>query len=415
MSEAVNDLIRRVAADAAAEVDSTPEPKLTVDDVKWPIDVKIGRGLEGAIAATSKIGYVNGQKGWLVYAGYNCFDLAQHSTYEETAFLLLYGKLPTSKELSDFSAKLASHRSIPDSVIDLMRHLPIREAHPMGILRTAVSAAGNFALDADNTSVDAEREVSIRLIAEFPTIVAAIGRMRQGKDPVPPDSNLGHAANFLYMLNGEEPDVDAARVMDVALILHADHGMNASTFTTMVVNASLSDMYSSVVAGIGSLKGSLHGGANERVLYQLEEIGKPENALAWFKEAQKNKTKVMGMGHRVYKAYDPRGRIFGPLAGLVSDRNPEVARLYEVAKEVDRVVSAELKDKKIYPNVDFYSGLVYKALGIETPLFTPIFAVSRVAGWTARALEHLADNRLFRPRAIYTGETELDYKPISER
>ncbi|NNE08640.1 MAG: citrate synthase/methylcitrate synthase [Gemmatimonadetes bacterium] len=379
------------------------------------MDVKIGRGLEGAIAATSKIGYVNGQKGWLVYAGYNCFDLAQHSTYEETAFLLLYGKLPTSKELSDFSAKLVRHRSIPESVVEVMRHLPVKEAHPMGILRTAVSAAGNFASDSDNVSVDAEREVSIQLIAEFPTIVAAIGRIRQGKDPIAPNPDLGHAANFLYMLTGEVPDEDAARVMDVALILHADHGMNASTFTTMVVNATLSDMYSSVVAGIGSLKGSLHGGANERVLYQLEEIGKPENTLAWFKEAQKNKVKVMGMGHRVYKAYDPRGRIFGPLAGLVSDRDPDVARLYEVAKEVDRVVSGELKDKKIYPNVDFYSGLVYKALGIETPLFTPIFAVSRVAGWTARALEHLADNRLFRPRAIYTGETELDYRPISER
>ena len=204
--------------------------------------------------------------------------------------------------------------------------------------------------------------------------------------------------------------------MDVALILHADHGMNASTFTTMVVNSSLSDMYSSISAGIGSLKGPLHGGANERVLYDLDEIGSPENVEPWFRKARETKRKVMGFGHRVYKAYDPRARILKPLADMLSERNPEHRKLFEIAVKLDDIVCAELgKEKKVFPNVDFYSGIVYRAMGIETPMFTPIFAVSRVSGWTARVLEYLAQNRIFRPRAVYVGPIKQDYVPIEQR
>ncbi len=415
MSNAVEEIVRRVTAEAAGETDSSPEAKLS-GAVKWPIDVSIGRGLEGAVAAVSSIGYVNGQKGWLVYRGYNCFDLALHSTYEETAYLLLFGKLPAANELDDFNRKLAGFREVPPQVVDVMAGLPVAEMHPMAALLTAISLLGAFDPMSDETSLEGEMEISLKLIAQTATLVGQIARMRAGKKPVAPDTSLSHAANFLYMMSGKRPDEQTARVMDISLILHADHGMNASTFTTMVVNSTLSDMYSSVVSGIASLKGSLHGGANERVLYQLEEIGKPENTIDWFTRAKASKTKVMGMGHRVYKAYDPRGRILGPLAGLMTEGDPEASNLFAIARELERTVTADLgKTKKIYPNVDFYSGLLYKAMGIETAIFTPIFAVSRVAGWTARALEYLSDNRIFRPRGIYAGKTEQVYVPLEKR
>jgi citrate synthase len=217
------------------------------------------------------------------------------------------------------------------------------------------------------------------------------------------------------MMTGSKPDPIIEKAMDISLILHADHGMNASTFTTMVVNSSLADMYGSVVAGISSLKGPLHGGANEKVLYDLEEIGSVSNAEPWFKKAMETKRKVMGFGHRVYKAYDPRARIFGPLAGVLCERNPEVKKLYDVAVKLDGLVCSQLGEKKIFPNVDFYSGLIYRAMGIETAMFTPIFAVSRVAGWTARALEYLQDNRIFRPRAVYVGPISVPYTSIESR
>mgnify|MGYP000327142707 CR=1 FL=1 len=218
------------------------------------------------------------------------------------------------------------------------------------------------------------------------------------------------------MMTGKKPDAVSEKIMDIALILHADHGMNASTFTTMVVNSTLSDMYSSIVGGIASLKGPLHGGANERVLYDLNEIGSPQNVENWFRKARETKRKVMGFGHRVYKAYDPRARILGPLAKLLCERTSEMKNLYEIAEKLDKIVCEELgKEKKIFPNVDFYSGLVYRSLGIETAMFTPIFTVSRVSGWVARALEYLENNRIFRPRAVYTGEVKADYIPVDQR
>ncbi|NIR51972.1 citrate synthase/methylcitrate synthase [candidate division KSB1 bacterium] len=415
MSKEVNELIKQAAIKAKQETDDEPEPGLT-SEIEWPVEVKIGRGLEGAIATTTKIGYVNGAKGWLVYQGYNCFDLAEKSNFEETCYLLLFGKLPTDKELRDFTEKLTEYRHIPEATLDVLQKVVTPETHPMSALATGVSILGNLDSTADDTSVEAETDVSIKLIAQLATLAGAIARIRHGKDPVDPDPELSHAGNFLSLMTGQKPDEVLERIMDVALILHADHGMNASTFTTMVVNSSLSDMYSSVVAGIGSLKGPLHGGANERVLYDLQEIGSADNVESWFKEVRETKRRVMGFGHRVYKAYDPRARILGPIAKLMTDRNPKFKRLYETAIKLEEVVTRELgAEKKIFPNVDFYSGTVYRAMGIEIAMFTPIFAVSRIAGWTARALEYLADNRLFRPRAVYTGPIKAEYVPIDKR
>jgi citrate synthase len=304
---------------------------------------------------------------------------------------------------------------VPDQVIDTLRLLP-RDTHPMAALRTGVSVLGCLDPGADETSVEAEMEISIKLIAQLATIAGAVAMIRKGKDPVAPDPELGHSANYLYMSTGEKPDELAARIMDVALILHIDHGMNASTFTTMVVNSSLSDMYSSVVAGIGSLKGPLHGGANERVMYDLSDIGSPENVEPWYRKAREAKRLIMGFGHRVYKAYDPRARILKPLSALMAEKDAEMDKLYRIAIKLDDLVCAELgKEKGIFPNVDFYSGIVYTGLGFETAMFTPIFAVSRVAGWCARALEYLADNRIFRPRAAYVGPMTAEYVPIDQR
>ncbi|MFQ6048779.1 MAG: citrate/2-methylcitrate synthase [Phycisphaerae bacterium] len=411
----INQLIREAAVKARQETDSEPEPKLT-GSCEWPVACELGRGLEGAIACETQIGYVNGTKGWLVYRGYNCFDLAERSSFEESSYLLLFGHLPTKGQLSDFQAKLVGYRAVPQAVIDVLKSLPTARTHPMSALRTAVSVLGMLDERADDTSVEAETEVAIKLIAQMATCAGAIARLRQGQEPLAPDGSLSHAANFLYMMTGRKPDAKTERVMDVSLILHADHGMNASTFTTMVINSSLSDMYSSIVGGIGSLKGPLHGGANERVLYDLQEIGNPENVQSWFEQARKAKRRVMGFGHRVYKAYDPRARILGPLAETLSQANAEHRRMYETAARLDSLVCAELgKEKKVFPNVDFYSGLVYRAMGIETAMFTPIFAVSRVSGWCARVLEYLKDNRIFRPRAVYTGPITAEYVPIEQR
>ena len=411
----IRDLVRAAADKARQETSEEPEPKFT-GTVEFPIDCAVGRGLEGAIATDTKIGYVNGTKGWLIYRGYDIFDLAEHSTFEETSYLLLYGKLPTRAELKKFEDKLRSYRRVPPAVIQVLREMPIKKTHPMSALRTAVSFLGNMDPTADDTSVEAEREVSVKLIAQFPALAGAIARLRHGADPVEPKSEHTLAQTLLYCMTGKEPDAITAKLMDINLILHADHGMNASTFTTMVCNSSLSDMYGSVVAGIASLKGPLHGGANEQVLYTLEEIGSLGNVEKWYAEAREKKRKVMGMGHRVYKAYDPRARILGPLAAALCEDHPEVAETYKIAVALEKQVTDHLgKEKKIFPNVDYYSGIVYRAMGIETAMFTPIFAVSRVSGWTARALEYLETNRIFRPRAIYTGPVSADYVEMDKR
>lgn len=414
MRDRIQEIILAAAAKARAETSDEPEAAFT-GTPEFPIECKVGRGLEGAVAATTKVGYVNGQRGWLVYRGIDIFDLAAYSSYEETTYLLLFGGLPTKSQLAEFKQQLVANRELPPYIYEVLRKMPIRETHPMSALRTAVSLLGNFEAKSEDTSVANETRISIQLIAQLPTIVGAIARMRQGKDPLPPSPELGHAANLVRQMVGGEPSELIDRLMDVALILHADHGMNASTFTTMVVNSSLSDMHGSVVAGIASLKGPLHGGANERVLYDLEEIGTVDNVEPWFAKARETKRKVMGFGHRVYKAYDPRARILGPLAELLVEHRPEEERLYRVATKLEQVVCGELGDKQIFPNVDFYAGFAYRAMGVETQMMTPIFAVSRVAGWTARALEYLQDNRIYRPRAAYTGPIHVDYQPIDKR
>jgi citrate synthase len=408
-------LVRAAKEKAFHETSDEPEPAITGHH-DWPIETKIGKGLEGAPATETLVGYVNGAKGWLVYRGINIFDLAEFSTYEETAYLLLYGNLPKKEELAVFTEKIRAAAPLSAATQRVLETIPTAKCHPMSSLRTAISVEGTVDPRADETTPEYEREIAIRLIGQMSTVTGAIARIRKGKDPISPDTSLGHAANLLYMMTGKKPDPAIERAMDLSLILHADHGMNASTFTTMVVNSSLSDLYGSVTAGIASLKGPLHGGANEKVLYDLEEIGSVENVDRWFDHAMETKRKVMGFGHRVYKAYDPRARIFGPLAGALADLDPDVKRLYEVAVRLDHRVCSQLgKEKKIFPNVDFYSGLIYRAMGIDTAMFTPIFAVSRVAGWTARAIEYLTDNRIFRPRAIYVGPISVPYVPMEKR
>lgn len=410
----IDELIKRAAVKAALETDGEPEPGLT-NEISWPVNATINRGLEGEISNTTKIGYVNGAKGWLIYRGFNCFDLAEKSSFEETTYLLLYGRLPLRAELQGFNDKLIAYRTLPDAVLDVLKAMP-KTSHPMSLLATAVSVLGSLDDEADDVSVENETEIAIKLTARMASIAGAISRLRRNKEPLNPDPDLTHAANFLYMMTGAKPGEASERIMDASLILHADHGMNASTFTTMVVNSSLSDMYSSVVAGIGSLKGPLHGGANEAVLNILEEIGSRENVKSWFAKARSEKRKVMGFGHRVYKAYDPRARVLKPIAEFMAKTCSENQNLYDIAsaleKEVIEVLGAE---KKIFPNVDFYSGIIYNAMGLQTAMFTPIFAVSRISGWTARALEYLEDNRLFRPRAIYTGPIKAEYTPIQAR
>lgn len=371
------------------------------------------KGLDGVIACESTIGYVDGQKGMLNYRGYKIEDLAEHSTYEETAYLLIFGKLPTQAELASFKSKLVGYRNIPRGVIEVLKSIP-KDTHPMSALRTGVSALGCFEKKAEDTSVENSREIGIKLVAQVATIAGAVARIRQSKEPVAPDPKMDHTLNFLYMATGAKADDFTARVMDISMILHADHGMNASTFTSMVVSSSLSDMYSAVTAGIGSLKGPLHGGANEKVIEILLGIKDPDKTEAWVENALATKQKLMGFGHRVYKAYDPRARILGRYSKEVTALH-NTKQLYEIATRMEKKVIDAKGESGIFPNVDFYSGTIYYSLGYEPALFTPIFAVSRVAGWVARVLEYLPENRIFRPRALYKGPLEVAYVPMEKR
>lgn len=393
-----------------------------VGKIEFPCTVQLGRGLEGAITNETAIGYVDGEAGRLVYRGYDIEDLAEHSTFEETTYLLLYGDLPTRDQLEAFDRQLKQARAVPPEVLEVLTRLG-RDAHPMTLLQAGISATASFDPDTDaimdhladpKGAVEVEQRVGIRLIARLATLVAAIERIQTGRPPLAPRDDLPHAANFLYMMRGEAPDELSARVLDMALILHADHGMNASTFTAMVVHSSLSDMYSTVAAAVGSLKGPLHGGANERALAELMTIPEPSQAEAFVAEKIRRKEKIIGFGHRVYKAYDPRARVFHDYARRLCEQRGET-KLFATAEAVEKAAIAALGEKGIFPNVDFYSGLVYHALGIRRVLFTPIFAVSRVAGWVARVLEYLPNNRIFRPRAVYLGPTDRQWVPIEQR
>lgn len=367
-------------------------------------------GLEDVVAGTSEICFIDGREGRLVYCGYDSTDLAKHSNFEETTYLLYHRRLPNKAELAAFDKKLRAYRPLPAEVITIMKGLP-RNIHPMAALRTAVSVLGNFDASAEKTGAEAYLETSIKLTAQVATAVAAWERIRNGQEPVAPNADLAHAANFLYMLSGTNPDPFYAHVMDVALILHADHELNASTFSGRVTIATLTDIYSAVTAAIGALKGPLHGGANEQVMIMEEEIGAVDKAEAWVKDALASKKKIMGFGHRVYKTKDPRAYILEDLSRQVGERAGNT-KWFEMTRIIEQTV---LREKGLYPNVDLYSGSAYYVMGIPTDLFTPIFAVSRIAGWTAHILEQLSNNRIIRPRAEYTGPEKLEYMPLENR
>ena len=367
-------------------------------------------GLEGVVAAQSSVGDVDGTRGVLIYQGINIHDLAEHSTFEETVFLLWHGRLPKREELDSLRRELAANQQVPAEVLSLMRQFP-RDAEPMDALRTAVSALAFY----DPQSRDLSREGALRtatkLTAQFPTVVAAIDRLRNGKEPVEPREDLNIATNFLYMLKGEMPSEREARIFDVCLILHADHELNASTFTARVVAGTLADMYGAVTGAIAALSGPLHGGANTNAMKMVLEIGSPERADEWLQDAFAKKKKIMGMGHRVYKTEDPRSVWLRKFSKEMGEAKGET-RYIEILERLRELV---FREKKLYPNVDFYSGSAYYLMGIPLDLFTPIFAVSRISGWTGHILEQYANNRLIRPRAEYIGPRGVEYVPIEER
>lgn len=437
------------------------EPAFT-GHVRWPINCTVGPGLEGAIACESKIGYVNGTNGCLVYQGYDIFELCAYSTFEEVSYLLLNGRLPTENQLGVFKKKLHEGRRLQHTLRRMMS-FPVEDMNPMSALRLGTNFMRQRlswrdselwkpdireAIASDEDSIPMETmpwgeehaiyefkrkklsrpegvwrrddalsmDSCIHLIAGLGTLAAAVSRLRNDMLPIEPDPELSHAGNLLYMMTGDRPLPEEERIMDIALILHADHGMNASTFASLVVASTLSDIYLSIGAGISALTGPLHGGANEEALRMFESIGAPANVDEWLDREMKRKRKIPGLGHRVYKTYDPRALILGPLAEHLAVDHPEIQNTFRTARRLEKAFISKFGNKKkIFPNVDFYSGLVYSALGVPVEMFTPMFAVSRVAGWTARVNEYLKKNRIFRPRAMYVGELGKKYIPISKR
>ena len=374
-------------------------------------------GLAGIPVAESGVSTIDGQQGVLAYRGIDIEELAEKSSFEETSYLLIYGHLPSQDALQKWDEEIRYHRTIKFRIRDVMKCFP-ESAHPMDALQACVAVLGMYyPMDTglnQHLEEDEIRQVYLRLIAKLPTIVAAHARMRKGDDPIPPRKDLSHAANFLYMLTGNEPSPLAERIMDVALIVHAEHTMNASTFSTIVVASSQADPYSSISAAIGSLSGALHGGANEDVLHMLDEIGTLANAESYLKGKLANKEKIAGLGHRVYKTKDPRATLLQKLYGDLTQELGEDPT-YEIAKYIEQFSKETLGKKGVCPNVDFYSGIVYRKLGIDTDLFTPIFAVSRVSGWLAHWREQLADGRIYRPMQIYNGESHVAYVPMDKR
>jgi citrate synthase len=367
-------------------------------------------GLEDVVVSTSELCFIDGDRGRLLYRGFDIHDLVAHASFEETIYLLWQGKLPNRAELARFNKDMVAARRLPPRVMSLLRSLP-RKADPMDVVRTGVSAMGVYDPDGADNSREANLRKALRIQAQVPTLVAAWGRIRRGKAPVPPNARLGLGANFLYMLFGRKPSPLAARAMDTALILHADHELNASTFAARVTAATLSDIHSGVVSGIGALKGPLHGGANVGVIRMLLEIGDVERSEAWIKSALAQKRRIMGFGHRVYHTEDPRATHLRRLSEALG-REAGDLKWYEMSRIVERVV----KDQKgLNPNVDFYSASTYYSMGIDPELYTPIFVASRVAGWTAHVLEQQANNRLIRPRAEYTGPREAKFVPLEQR
>jgi len=367
-------------------------------------------GLEDVVAGTSDICFIDGKEGRLVYSGYDIHDLVKHGTFEETVYLLWHNRLPTRAELETLEHTLTTQAALPEPVVALLEAMP-KDAEPMEMLRTAVSAMSVYDPDDHDLNYDASVRKAERLMARFPTLVAAIGRIKQGQKPIEPKHGLNIAGNFLYMLKGQEADERSVQMFDLCLIMHADHELNASTFSARVTAGTLSDMYSAVTSAVGTLKGPLHGGANEQVMRMLLEIGEVDRAEEWIKDALAQKKKIMGFGHRVYRTEDPRATHLRQFSQEVGARAGDT-RWYEMSRIVERVV---LQDKGLYPNVDFFSASTYYMMGLPIELFTPIFALSRVSGWTAHVLEQYRNNRLIRPRAEYTGPERREYVPIQDR
>ena len=381
--------------------------EIKMSDTEKPVTAK---GLEGVVAATTKLSSVRGLDGELIYRGYNINELAGNATYEEVVHLLHRGKLPNEAELTSLKAELAAARELPGGVVDMIRQLP-KNASPMRAIRTVVSALACYEPPEGQESLEEQAKRAIKLIAQVPVITAYFHLARQDKALPDSDPSLGEAANFLYLIDGKKPIEEKEKTIDMCYILHADHGMNASTFSARVTIATLSGMYSAITSAIGTLKGPLHGGANEGVIKMLQEIGSLDKVDNIVDDCLKNKKKIMGIGHRVNKVLDPRAPHLQRMAQQLGAKLGETKWL----DMSERIAEIMLREKNLYPNVDFYSATVYYSLGIPTDLFTPLFAISRTSGWTAHVLEQLADNRLIRPRGVYDGPDDLKFQPISER
>lgn len=376
-----------------------------------PDDIQLHRGLQGVYFDRTETTFIDGKEGVLEYRGYNIHDLAVKSTFEETAYLLLYGNLPTKAQLAEFDAQLKAARELPEPVLDVIKI--VKNSHPMDVLRTAVSALASFDPDRADNSVEATYRKGIRLTSQFATIVMAHHRIRAGKDPIAPSKTLSHAANFLYMLDGKEPTAATAELMDRDFVLHADHGSNASAFTARVVAGTSADLHGAVTAGIAALSGPSHGGAAENVMQMAQEIGSPENAAQYVKDLLGARKRVMGFGHRVYKAEDPRARHLREGVRKLSEEKGE-PKWYAILEAVVEAMKPYAR-RGIHVNVDFFAGVIYYLNGIPQDLFVPIFAVGRVPGWTVQVVEQYEHNILIRPLLSYTGEHNRQYVPIAER
>tara|TARA_B100000700_G_scaffold276269_1_gene322686 strand:- start:431 stop:1570 length:1140 start_codon:yes stop_codon:yes gene_type:complete len=374
-------------------------------------DIKINRGLTGVYFDRSETTFIDGKEGVLEYRGYNINDLAEHSTFEETAYLLIHGKLPRQSELDEFDAELKSARELPERIFDVIDL--VKDSHPMDALRTAVSALASFDQDRNDNSIEATIRKGNRLTSQVPSIVMAHHNIRQGKDPIKPNSTLNHAGNFLYMLDGNDPSKEAIDLMDKDFVLHADHGSNASAFTARVVAGTAADIHGAVTSGIAALSGPSHGGAAENVMQMAKEIGRPENAADYVEKLLSNRERVMGFGHRVYRAEDPRA---GHLREGVKNLSEEMGQpeWYQILEAVVDAMKPYAR-RGIHVNVDFFAGVIYYLNGIPQDLFVPIFAVGRIPGWTIQVVEQFSHNILIRPLLKYTGGRELQYVPLSER
>jgi citrate synthase len=378
-------------------------------------------GLAGVPATKSNISSIDGEAGILAYRGYNIRDLVENSTFEETALLLLDGELPSKSELDDFDRQLRGERKIKYNIREIMKNLP-PTGHPMEMLQTAIAAMGMFYKGSNVLTDGNKREdayyvhlMSVKIISRLATVVAAWQHVRHGYDPVEPRRDLNHAANFMYMLQGIEPDPLTTRVMDACLIMHAEHTINASTFAAMVAASTLAGPFRVIAAAVGTLAGPLHGGANQRVVEMLDEIGRPENVRDWLDMKLEEKEKIWGMGHREYKTKDPRAIILQKMMLEWAEKKGNLSPMFETALALEEACEKELGPKGVYPNVDYYSGILYAEMGIPADQFTAIFAVSRIAGWMAHWREQLTDNRIFRPTQIYTGHSSRNYVPIDQR